>query len=100
MMGHAMADDTLVALRRIVTLGVRLADTIDVYAWGLDREFAALRASCARGLGRTKGRDEPVRDAADVRTSSESSVLPRRRASANEAIANGVGVEACRDQRA
>jgi len=33
-------DETLATLRRALMLGVHLVDIVDIYAWGLDREFA------------------------------------------------------------
>ena len=43
----ANADQVLMALRRAVMLGVDLADTADIYAWGLTGEFAAVRAAAS-----------------------------------------------------
>jgi hypothetical protein len=63
-----MADDTLGALRRVVVVGVDLLDAMDVYAWGLDREFAALRAACSPGLHRKTGSDESARHPAGRNT--------------------------------
>ena len=51
--------DTLATLRGIVKVGVRLADAAGLYAWGLDREFAVLRAAGAfRLLGSQTGSGE------------------------------------------
>lgn len=47
------SDGMLVALRGASVLGIQLVDAADVYAWGLTREFAALRAVCCARLGST-----------------------------------------------
>lgn len=41
------SEDMLVTLHRILKVGLRLADTAGLYAWGLDTEFAVLRAAGA-----------------------------------------------------
>lgn len=58
------SEDTLLTLRRILTVGIRLADTAGLYAWGLDREFAVLRAAGALCLmgSRTGSGEETSRD--------------------------------------
>jgi hypothetical protein len=58
-----MADDIFAVLRGIVMRGIDLLDATDVYAWGLDREFAALRAACAPGL---RGMNSGERSAPDA----------------------------------
>ena len=44
----ADANQVLMALRRAVMLGVDLADAADIYAWGLTREFGAVRTAVLR----------------------------------------------------
>jgi hypothetical protein len=46
MYASADPDGMLAALHRASVLGVQLVDAADVYAWGLTREFAAVRAAC------------------------------------------------------
>ncbi len=55
----AHRDGMLAALHSASILGVHIVDAADVYAWGLTREFAALRAACcARMAAAAAGRDD------------------------------------------
>ena len=61
------ADGLLVALRRASALGIELVDAADVYAWGLTREFAAVRAACSARIVSAAAEQVAGRSAPPVR---------------------------------
>lgn len=93
-----MADKAFVALRRIVTVGADLVDAMNVYAWGLDREFAGLRAACATVVRRMTGNEGSAQDAG-VRSKIIAEIgAAVRWASLLDSLADRLGMEA-RDDR-
>jgi len=46
-------------LHRVLTLGVHLLDTADMYTWGLHREFAAFRTTYAAQLAAAAKESDP-----------------------------------------
>ncbi len=50
--------ETFATLQRVLTLGVHLLDTADMYTWGLHREFAAFRTTYAAQLAAAA--EEPI----------------------------------------
>ncbi len=51
-------DGVLAALRSASALGAHIVDAADVYAWGLTRELAAVRAACCARIAATAGRSD------------------------------------------
>ncbi len=78
MMGSTMTDDFVAAFRRVLAAGADLANIADIYAWGLERESAALRAVCACGLRGANGleRWNPGRDGRTRRLESTGGGVP------------------------